>query len=367
MDTALTRPHRLIPRFFAWWFGALAECLPGGLRRLFRPAAKYLIVAPVGGSVIATLNRGKRGRKIGSAELDGIDEAAQRKAVRKAVRGGAPNSNPIVLRLPGDRVLRRRLDLPWAAEPDLREALYFQIDRQTPFTPDEVYFDFEVVDRDAEAKRLTVEVTVIPRTIVDEAVARAERWGLTPDIVDVVDRDAGAAPRVNLLPGGAVASPGAGGSPVNLLLALIAAGLVAAAVYIPLDRRETAADALLARVMVAKVEAQATLRLREEVDALRKEQKFLGDQRRGAFSAVTLLDDLTRILPDDTWLFELKVTAREARIAGYAPTASSLIGLIDKSPMLRGPRFRSSVTQDPRTGLERFNMSFQIVPDGAAP
>ena len=367
MDTSLTRPHRLIPRFFAWWFGALAECLPGGLRRLFRPTVKYLIVAPVGGSVIATLNRGKRGREIGSAELDGIDEAAQRKAVRKAVRGGAPNSNPIVLRLPGDRVLRRRLDLPWAAEPDLREALYFQIDRQTPFTPDEVYFDFEIVGRDAEAKRLTVEVTVIPRTIVDEAVARAERWGLTPDIVDVVDRDADAAPRVNLLPGGTVASPGAGGSPVNLLLALIAAGLVAAAVYIPLDRRETAADALLARVMVAKVEAQATLRLREEVDALRKEQAFLGGQRRGAFSAVTLLDDLTRILPDDTWLFELKVTAREVRIAGYAPTASSLIGLIDKSPGLQGPRFRSSVTQDPRTGLERFNMSFQIVPDKIAP
>ena len=367
MDTALTRPHRLIPRFFAWWFGALAECLPAGLRRLFRPAAAYLIVAPVGGSVIATLNQGKRSREIGGAELDGIDEAAQAKAVRKAVRGGAPSSNPVVLRLPGDRVLRRRLDLPWAAEPDLREALYFQIDRQTPFTPDEVYFDFEVVARDAEAKRLTVEVTVIPRTIVDDAVARAERWGLAPDIVDVVDRDADAAPRVNLLPGGSVTGPGAGASPVNLLLVLVAAALVAAAVYIPLDRRQAAADALVARIMIAKVEAQATLRLRKEVDALRKERAFLDDQRRGAFSAVTLLDELTHILPDKTWLFELKVTADEARIAGYAPTASSLIGLIDKSPKLRGPRFRSSVTQDPRTGLERFNMSFQIAPEGAAP
>ena len=58
---------------------------------------------------------------------------------------------------------------------------------------------------------------------------------------------------------------------------------------------------------------------------------------------------------------------REARIAGYAPTASSLIGLIDKSPRLQGPRFRSSVTQDPRTGLERFNMSFRIAPGGASP
>ena len=196
-------------------------------------------------------------------------------------------------------------------------------------------------------------MTVIPRTIVDDAIARAERWGLTPDIVDVVDRDADAAPRVNLLPGGTVAGPGAGASPVNLLLALVAAGLIAAAVYIPLDRRQTAADALLARVMVAKVEAQATLRLREEVDALRKERAFLGGQRRDAFSAVTLLDELTRILPDDTWLFELKVAAQEVSIAGYAPTASALIGLIDKSPRLQGPRFRSSVTQDPRTSYNR--------------
>ena len=94
---------------------------------------------------------------------------------------------------------------------------------------------------------------------------------------------------------------------------------------------------------------------------------FLGGQRRDAFSAVTLLDELTRILPDDTWLFELKVAAQEVRIPGYAPTASALIGLIDKSPRLQGPRFRSSVTQDPRTGLERFNMSFRIAPDKVAP
>ena len=360
MVSVLTRPHRLFLLFFAWWFGELVGLVPEALRRIFRPGSRYLIVEPSDDEVVVKLLRGKRYREIGRANLHGKDVAAERKALRKAKRHGKPKKSDVVLRLPADRVLRRRLELPWAAEPDLREALYFQIDRQTPFTPDEVYFDFEVVGRDTEAKRLTVEVTVIPRTIVDDAVARAGRWGLEPDIVDVVDQHQDAAPRINLMPGGAAANDAPGFSPVNVLLLIVAAGLLAAAVYVPLDQRRVAADALLARIVVVQAQAQATLLLREEVESLRKEERFLTAARRGALSPVRVLDDLTRILPDDTWLFELKITGRQVRIAGYAPAAAALIGVIDKSPLFRAPRFRSSVTQDPRTGLERFNMSFQI-------
>ncbi|WP_146906984.1 hypothetical protein [Arenimonas daejeonensis] len=47
---------------------------------------------------------------------------------------------PVWLLLPASQVLRRTLSLPAAAEPRLREVLAFELDRQTPFSADQVSY-----------------------------------------------------------------------------------------------------------------------------------------------------------------------------------------------------------------------------------
>jgi general secretion pathway protein L len=365
MERVLTRPHHLIALFFRWWVGELAALLPRRVRQLFRPEPRILVIHRAGGELILTLFRGQRGREVGRVELEGMGAAAERIAVARLAKRVNLNKTEIAIRLPADQALHRTLELPWAVESELRRALHFQVDRQTPFTPDEAYFDYRITRRDPAAKQLTVEMTVVPRPLVDDAVAAAGRWGLDPAVVDVAGEDPGAPPRLNLLAGEREEAEGASWSPLNAVLALAAAVLLAVAVYLPLERQRTAAETLLAGVAEAKAEADEAIRLRDETGRLRGEGRFLIEEKRKSVSVPRVLDELTRLLPDHTWLFELKVNGQEVTIAGYSSAASALIGLIEDSPLLETPRFRSPVTQDRRSGLERFNLSFLIEGGGA--
>lgn len=364
MDGVLTRPHRLFALFLAWWCGELAALVPRRARRLFHRGARILVLEPSREEVVLWLLRGERCREIGRVDLEGEDGAAQAAAIRALTRRVNLNKTEIALRLPAAQALRRTLDLPRSAEPDLRQALFFQIDQQTPFTPQEVYFDYRVTGRQPEAKRLTVEMTVVPRTVVGDALAMAARWGLSPAIVDVAGDDADAPPLLNLLSEEEDATEARGLSPLNAALAVVAAVLAVAAVSIPLDQRRTTAETLLARVAEVKSDASQAIRLRQEVDRLRKESRYLAEEKRKTLSVIKILDELTRIMPDSTWIFDLKISGREIRIGGYSSAASQLVGLIDDSPLFRTPRFRASVTQDPRSGLERFNLSFEVEEKG---
>src|SRR5688500_5743757 len=71
------------------------------------------------------------------------------------------------LLLPASQVLRRVLPLPAAAEPRLREVLAFELDRQTPFTADQVSYQGRVLSRDPAAQQLQVELWVLPRARLD--------------------------------------------------------------------------------------------------------------------------------------------------------------------------------------------------------
>jgi general secretion pathway protein L len=70
-----------------------------------------------------------------------------------------------------------------------------------------------------------------------------------------------------------------------------------------------------------------------------------------------LLDELTRILPDDTWITRLDIKGSELEIQGQSASAAALIPLIESSSILQNPRFRSPVTQIPRSDVERFHLS----------
>ena len=149
------------------------------------------------------------------------------------------------------------------------------------------------------------------------------------------------------------------GRPLRLL-AVVTACLALALVYLPLARREAAAEALAAQVAAARAEADAAQQLRAAIDRVLVESRFAFQRRRAAPTVLAILDELTRRLPDDTWLFELSLRDREVQISGYSPAASALIGVIEGSPLFEHARFRSPVTQDTRVGGEQFHLSADL-------
>lgn len=345
--------------FFGWWFGELAGLVPGFLRRGLRREGRVLVLERQGGELAIRQRTGGRERELDRIDLRLATDKERQRFGRRLARGRGREAE-VVLRLPPEDVLARRLELPLVAEADLRNALYFEIDRQTPFRPEEAHFDYAVVSRRNEDKRLVVDLTIVPRKIVANAEAGLSEWGIAADAVEV-EGPPGLPPLRIALHEAVDGQRTLGfGAVANLLMLLLIIGGLALAIHIPLEARQRVADRLADDVFQARARAEAALALREELGALLETDRGLQKRKLEAPSSVRVLDEVTRLLPDDVWLTNMQLEGHEVRLTGYAPTAASLIGLLDGSEHFRTPQFRSPVTQDARLGKERFTLTFEL-------
>jgi len=347
-----------ISRFFIWWFGELAACVPSRLREFFRRRPAMLSLTLGSEDVAFTLSRSGSSRHLGRIRLGpGVEP---RRAVAPLLRGISLSELDVVMNVPADRVLRRHVALPIAARENLREVLSFEMDRHTPFKASEVAFDYRVMRADHESKRIEVDLAVVPRELIDQAGRIAESFGLTLDRIGIADEAPFERDGINLLPHNH--ANGRSTSQHRLLVALAVSASILALVagYLPLhfkQRTLAAYEAQLAETRAAALEAE---QLKQRLAARVEHGRFLIDRRLSTPSATALLAELTERLPDDTWLIQLRWQGDKLAIAGFSPAAAALIAGLEQSPLLSEVRFGSPVTADPRVGFERFNISAEV-------
>jgi general secretion pathway protein L len=354
MTSLVTLIRRSIAAFFAWWLGELAGLTP---RRL-RPASgrrRRGVVLALGQSETAVTERSAEGeRTLGSVARDAPDHDQR---LRALLRQSRRHARLVTLRLAGDLGLRKTLDLPLAARDDLDQLLRFEMDRLTPFRADEVYFAQRVLASDAAGRRIAVELEVVPKRVVEQALASAQRLGLSPARVELAAAPGGAEP-LNLL--GHEQGGGVRESRVTRALVLLALILAVIAVAIPLRRQQARLDELETRVASARAEAEESLALRARLDQLTESARFLVAEKTRRPMIAEVLAELTRLVPDRAHIVQLDLRDGSVQLHGYAAAASDLIGLLDQSKLFRTPQFRSPVTQDPRSGTERFHLSVEL-------
>jgi general secretion pathway protein L len=79
---------------------------------------------------------------------------------------------------------------------------------------------------------------------------------------------------------------------------------------------------------------------------------------------VYLFDDLTKRIPDTTWLTYFQYKSGNLQVRGESPDASSLIALVEASPMFQETRFVSPVTRSSATNRDRFQLEMKVVNGG---
>ena len=82
-------------------------------------------------------------------------------------------------------------------------------------------------------------------------------------------------------------------------------------------------------------------------------------------SVVRVLERLTALLPDDTYLDQFNVVGREIEIEGTTRASATLVRALESTPMFEKVNYVAPVTRDPVTGAERFHFSIQFA--GAGP
>ena len=111
-----------------------------------------------------------------------------------------------------------------------------------------------------------------------------------------------------------------------------------------------------------RAEAGEADRLTKQVVEMAERSSFVMKQKRSLLTVTELLNEVTQILPDDTWVLQFARRGDRMTVSGYSVKPSALIALLEESEMLSQVSFSSPVMADPRVGRERFNISASVRP-----
>lgn len=353
-----------MPAFLAWWGGELRALLPAKMQQALAGGAQWHLLELRDGEWWL--------RRAGQAEplahwSDAGDPALQQQTLRQALAAIDPQDLRLALCLPASAGLRRTIALPLAARDSLAQVVTFEIDRQTPFRPDQVVVDVRELNQSAGEGRFAVELIVLPRAVLDPLLERLAVLRIHVDAVDLLAGDTRVG--ANLLP--PAQRPRRRDPRRQLNLALVAGCVVLAALVLGqwLHNRQVALAAMQAQVDAMRGEAQQVAALRQQLQDNAGAAGFLAQKKKDSVPVLSLLLDMTRRLPDTAWLERFSLDASGAiGFQGQSVQAAKLVDALKDSPLIRDVGFQGSIQPDPTTGKERFYMVGKVrTPASAAP
>lgn len=263
----------------------------------------------------------------------------------------------VAVELREDEVLRRSLLLPRLSREELRQAAEIDVGSASPFPESELVWAHAT--RPADGERVRVDIALTTRKIIEREIAsKARQIGAIAPEVWV----GGAEPLV---------VSGYGESQrvrrarrernVRLLLAaLIVIQLAALAVTPTLLERQLAVDALT-REAALKQEVKSQIDKRAELARLSEQVRLLAATRGEQRDLVWVLNEVTRLLPDDASLSRLEIAGNTVRLTGLSENAAQLIETLGANPAFRDVRAPAGIARA-RGAKESFGLEFSLAP-----
>ena len=348
-----------MPSVLDWWFDQLTGLMPA---RFARAATKPsdAVILELDRQIVRPIIR-LNGARTRVSDLGADAKGVQDLCLFLAAESNLPRA--IVLRLPASQVLHKHVTLPAAAKRDLQQVLGFEIDRETPFTRDEVYWTYYVQQNGSAEGRFDVDLLLVPRAFADPYITELKRAGIEPAGIEV-DVGSGLTTLIRLAPQKREPwlrierplLPLAGAAAALAVLVLITPFLVQQWVLV-------SADTAMASLTGPAKEAAT---LRQTVDTAIRAADFLTAERSRNRSAVEILAAVTDALPDDTYLTSLSIRGGKVTMSGFSSSAADLIGVLADAPGFASPAFDAPVVRDETNSLERFTISVALAPAGAS-
>jgi len=351
-----TRIDLDLEKFLRWWGGELAFLVPTRLRKLLGGGRARLILTRADAGLSAALWNEAGVRGVGQW---GLDEAGPGLRERLFTADPELEEAELVLRLGPGQSLVKVFKLPAVAEENLQQVAAFEMDRLTPFKAAQVYFDVRVLERLAESKQIRVELALAPRHTLDLILDELAAQGFRPERVDVAAGAEG--PGYDLLPDKFRSPKSRLPKALTLASAILLFFLALAVAGLPILKNRSLLDSLQREVKAAGKVALEVQALREDAEKLATENGFLAQKKRQEPAMVDMLEELSKVIPDQTSLNGLQYRERKVIIQGQSPAASTLIELMEASPYFKNTSFVSPVTKDISNGQERFQIASEVV------
>jgi general secretion pathway protein L len=332
------------------WTGSVAAAIVAGLERVVSPRVVRLLEGDDGSFAV---------------EATGKTDAVPPRIAFSEGTLSAPNLAPLFrgsrveIVLQPRRFLLRPLELPARAADFLEGIVRAQIDRLTPWSASEAVFGCSAPVADG-TESITTMIAATTRKVALTYVQAVSGFHPTAIAVctDVADRNAG---RIKVFEQKARGHLDAARLSRALLIAL---GAIALAALVSITVGAYVADNL--GTQEAELARQISVRraaIRGGADGGDRSPLAALERRKYETPAgVIVLEALSRLLPDHSYVTELHLAGNKLQISGITRDAPSLIPLIEQSQHFTRATFYAPTTRAPSDPGERFHIEMRVEP-----
>jgi general secretion pathway protein L len=336
-----------------WWWTGLYDCLPDALRARSQGSERRHILDVRDNGIDLQVLRGPRSQE---QHFFGGDAASLRR-LEKRLRAAGERGERVVLNGGSVTPLVRSVILPAAAEENLRQVVGFEMDRLTPYRAEDVYYHQVIVERFKDEAKLRLRLFLIPKSSLAASIERLAEIDVMPDVIQVRDgQDWVEVPIAEAAPRGAGKSRF-----MNMVLAVVCVCLLIAALSMPLARERQVFAQLQDQEGPARAAALEATKVRDRIHLLLASRNLLTESKRSSAGALEVIDRLSDLIPDHTWLFRFELQDGKLSIQGESDAATELIALLAADEMFANVSFSAPVQQNPRSGRERFSLTTEVL------
>lgn len=335
----------MLRRFLDWWMGELNQIFPA--RRALKHLDELRLHFSPATISVEHIRSGHATELVPPIPT----QSTESEPLQAAVSRLSPGKTRVSYVVDKSLVLTRALVLPEAAEENLGEVLSFEMERQTPFRADDVFFDYEIASRNSPQREIEVNLYVVPKKTFIATEKAMTTWPLTP----ADTRYETGQLKITYSPFAPAES-----RRISSFLVVVNVALLIAVIVVPIAYQKTTLEQLREELVSTREQALQAAETQAQVEAIRAQLEYLNQRKSNQVPLVELINEVSRLLPDTTWLLRLELKDETLHLRGYSQAASSLIARIDNTNRFTETRFASPVTKDNASGTERFYITTRL-------
>ncbi|MCG0996307.1 PilN domain-containing protein [Acetobacter indonesiensis] len=284
------------------------------------------------------------------ATAEGMTHLANLCAIRRPLFAGWRHTKKksLLIRVivPDLPILQRMVRLPTTAAAEAASLVSYQMDRIVPFPPEDILWGITPLpsNQQTDAEFL---LSVTPRPPLAPWLDAFHAAGLIPvSFANQADSSAACLPL-------ATHRERRQNSARTLAIIFLFLGLLLSTPFIWQSIKSHQITGQLEDLQPSRVIAET---LRSRIDALTSGSNFLNREAQRVGSPLTLLANLTRALPDTTFLESLSLKDGQVTLEGQSKEAARLIGQLEHDKAINDPKFVGPLLRLPDGRGESFTL-----------
>lgn len=335
-------------RVSRWWLRELRDCMPPAWHQVLTERASAQLYLWSEHDQVVCRWVGRSTVRDARFEAGSFDPA--RLDAWLADNGIRRDTTAIGVAIPADAYFQRSIKLPASEVDAIDHVLAQEIVHRTPFQIDQIWHGATMAEQRIGQGLLTFRHWILPRERLDAAAARLHLAAGDLDFIAALAEDGTPFRVANL-------KPDLGRDPpwVGVTTRTLAAGLLGVAI-LGLLAFDTWSSWKLAALQEAVLEA--------------KQAGQDGQQDQGSAlrllalkaepGALAVWDELSRIIPDTTFLTEFRIVEGTLTMSGLSSDAARLVRILDGSRLFAGAALSGPITPDAAEKKDRFRITLKL-------